>query len=100
MKWEQDSFCVSWVYSLLCIKNSNTELLLWLWKNSISDILNKDNRLPKIFFFFLHNLLACQVAQHMVYTDAPEDRQLSYHKFLLCSTAVNDNNIFHSFQWQ
>lgn len=98
MKWEQDSFHFSWVYSLPGIKNSNTELLLWLWKNSISDILNKDSRLSKIFF--VRNLLACQVAQHMVYTDAPEDRQLSYHKFLCCSSAVNDNNIFHLFQWQ
>lgn len=53
MKREWDSFCFSWVYSLACIKNSNTELLLWLWKNSISDILNKDSRLSKIFFYII-----------------------------------------------
>lgn len=47
-----DSFHSSCIYSLPCIKNSDTTLLLWLWKNSISDILNKDSRLWNIFFFF------------------------------------------------
>lgn len=40
-------FCVQ---SQPYIKSSNTELLFWLWNNSISDILNKDSRLSKIFF--------------------------------------------------